>query len=78
MKNFTTLPKLLEEKGYTTFQGGKWWEFHYENAGFSDGMTKGWTKEDKKNGEEWFKKFMGGEGLKLGRATMEPVLRVHR
>ena len=50
MKNFTTLPRLLKERGYKTFQGGKWWEFHYENGGFSDGMTKGWTKEDKKNG----------------------------
>lgn len=73
MKHFETLPKMLTSKGYRSFQGGKWWEFHYENGGFSEGMTKGWTQEDKKNGSEWFKKFMGGEGLKLARATMEPV-----
>ena len=34
MKHFTTLPKILAEKGYTSFQGGKWWEFNYQNGGF--------------------------------------------
>lgn len=73
MKNFRTLPKILAEKGYQSFQGGKWWEFNFENGGFTHGMTTGWTPEDRKPGHNWFKKFMGGQGLKLGRATMEPV-----
>jgi len=73
MKEFTTLPKLLATKGYKSFQGGKWWEFHYENGGFTHGMTKGWTPEERKNGGKWFKQFMGGDGLKLARATMQPV-----
>ena len=72
MKYFLTLPKLLKQHNYTSFQSGKWWEFHYENGGFDHGMTTGWTTEDRKN-NGWFKKFMGGEGLKLARATMEPV-----
>lgn len=73
MQYFVTLPKLLKQKGYNSFQGGKWWEFHYENGGFTHGMTTGWTAEDRKKGGEWFKKFMGGDGLALARATMEPV-----
>lgn len=73
MKNFETLPKYLKKEGYVTFQGGKWWEFHYENGGFDEGMTTGWTEEERKDGSRWFKKFMGGDGLKLGRATIEPV-----
>lgn len=72
MKYFETLPRTLNELGYTSFQGGKWWEFNYQNGGFDEGMSTGWKEEDK--GEDgWFLKFMGGEGLELARATMEPV-----
>ena len=39
---------------------------------FTEGMTKGWTKEDEKD-QGWFLKFMGGEGTELARATMQPV-----
>lgn len=73
MQYFKTLPKVLEEAGYVSFQGGKWWEYHYSNGGFTHGMTRGWTPEDRKNGSKWFKQFMGGDGLALARATMEPV-----
>lgn len=73
MKNFRTLPKILAEKGYVSFQGGKWWEYNFENGGFTHGMTTGWTEEDRKKGGNWFKKFMGGDGLQLARATMEPA-----
>ena len=73
MKYFRTLPRILETKGYASFQGGKWWEFNYQNGGFSEGMTTGWTTEERKEGGSWFKKFMGGDGLQLARATMEPV-----
>lgn len=72
MKYFQTLPRILKQYGYTSFQGGKWWEFNYQNGGFDEGMTKGWKKGDKgKN--EWFLQFMGGDGRKLARATMQPV-----
>lgn len=73
MSQFETLPKLLADKGYKSFQGGKWWEFNYQNGGFTHGMTTGWTAEDRKNGGKWFKQFMGGSGLQLARATMQPV-----
>lgn len=72
MKYFNTLPRILSKQGYKSFQGGKWWEFNYHNGGFDEGMTKGWKKGDKgKN--EWFLQFMGGDGRKLARATMQPV-----
>ena len=73
MQYFKTLPVILSEKGYLSFQGGKWWEFNYQNGGFTHGMTEGWTPEDMKNGGEWFKQFMGGSGLNLARATMQPA-----
>jgi len=72
MKNFMTLPRILNEKGYASFQGGKWWEFNYQNGGFTEGMTKGWTEEDEGK-EDWFQKFMGGDGTELVRKTMQPV-----
>ncbi|HCI71261.1 MAG TPA: hypothetical protein DF712_17200 [Balneola sp.] len=72
MQYFKTLPKILSQKGYKSFQGGKWWEFNYQNGGFDEGMTTGWNKGDKEK-KDWFLKFMGGEGRKLARATMEPV-----
>lgn len=72
MRHFNTLPRLLSKKGYKSFQGGKWWEFNYQNGGFDAGMTKGWKKGDKKN-DDWFLQFMGGDGRQLARATMQPV-----
>ena len=72
MKNFETLPRILANKGYKSFQGGKWWEFNYQNGGFDEGMTNGWNKEDEGN-PEWFQQFMGGDGTELARATMQPV-----
>ncbi|MEO0897731.1 MAG: sulfatase-like hydrolase/transferase [Bacteroidota bacterium] len=63
-----TLPRMLAEKGYVSFQGGKWWEFTYENGGFTHGMTKGFTMEDQKSGN-WFEKHMGGDGMELSRVS---------
>lgn len=67
-----TLPRMLAEKGYASFQGGKWWEFNYQNGGFTHGMTKGWTEEEQKN-KDWFIKHMGGEGMDLARVTNQPA-----
>ena len=69
---FNTLPKLLAEKGYASFQGGKWWEFNYQNGGFTHGMTKGWTEEEQKTAD-WFLKHMGGDGMDLARVTNQPA-----
>ena len=69
---FVTLPKLLAEIGYVSFQGGKWWEYSYQNGGFTHGMTKGWTQEELKE-PGWFIKHMGGDGMDLARVTNQPV-----
>ena len=73
MSYFETLPKKLAKNNYRSFQGGKWWEYDYTIGGFDRGMTTGWTDASEKDGANWFKEFMGGDGLKLARATMEPV-----
>ena len=36
-----TLPGLLGEWGYKSFQSGKWWEGHFGRGGFTHGMTLG-------------------------------------
>lgn len=68
---FDTLPGLLAARGYRSFEGGKFWELHYENAGFTDGMSDGTlaTMEGKKP----LKLASGGKGLALGRETMQPL-----
>ena len=72
MKYFNTIPKALEKDGYTSFQSGKWWEYHFEYGGFTDGMTKGWVRENR-DGRNWFQQFMGGKGTDIGRVTNQPV-----
>lgn len=72
LREFETLPKLLKEQGYASWQGGKWWENSYKNGYFDEGMTKGWNM-DVFEDEEFFFENMGGEGMELGRTTMEPV-----
>ena len=69
---FNTLPKMLAEKDYVSFQGGKWWEFNYQNGGFTHGMTKGWTEAEQKQ-PGWFHKHMGGDGMDLARVTNQPA-----
>ncbi len=46
MRRFATLPTLLADKGYASFQAGKWWEGSYENGGFTEGMSAGWHEND--------------------------------
>jgi arylsulfatase A-like enzyme len=54
-----TLPRLLGKAGYASLQTGKFWEGHYSNAGFTDGMTT--------------KGRHGDDGLIIGRQTMRPI-----
>ena len=68
MKDVPTLARILSENGYATWQGGKWWEFNYQNGGFDHGMTTGWKPEDRGN-NEWFLLFMGGAGRDLARVN---------
>jgi uncharacterized sulfatase len=54
-----TLPKILGEAGYVSFQSGKWWQGNYERGGFTHGMTRGGRH--------------GDDGLDIGRKTMQPI-----
>jgi len=74
-----TLPSLLSRAGYASFQGGKLWEGSFADAGFSEGMTRGGSDTS----EQRYGRLSraGGEGIELGRSTMQPVedfLRDHR
>ncbi|MFZ4764860.1 MAG: sulfatase [Roseimicrobium sp.] len=59
MDKLATLPRLLGQRGYASFQTGKWWQGDFTRGGFTHGMTKG-TRH-------------GDEGLKIGRETMQPI-----
>ncbi len=59
-----TLPRLLAEAGYASFQAGKWWGGNYKHGGFTDGMSHG---DPEKGGRH------GDEGLAIGRDGMDPV-----
>lgn len=59
MDQLPTLPRLLGQKGYVSFQTGKWWQGDFTRGGFTHGMTKG-TRH-------------GDDGLKIGRETMQPM-----
>lgn len=59
IKQAPAVPRLLKDVGYRSFQTGKFWEGHYANAGFTNGMTT--------------KGRHGEEGLVIGRQTMKPI-----
>lgn len=59
-----TLPRRLAEKGYASFQAGKWWGGHYRNGGFTHGMTHGDPEQGGRHGDE---------GLTIGREGMDEV-----
>ncbi|MPZ19062.1 MAG: sulfatase-like hydrolase/transferase [Luteitalea sp.] len=61
---YPTVPKLLAERGYLSFQSGKWWEGSYQRGGFTHGMTRGFPKPGGRHGDD---------GLTIGREGMEPV-----
>ena len=60
-----TLPKLLAEQGYVSFQSGKWWEGNYRRGGFTEGMTRGFPAPGGRHGDD---------GLAIGREGLQPVL----
>jgi arylsulfatase A-like enzyme len=64
VKNAATLPKLLADQGYVSFQSGKWWEGNFSEGGFTAGMTHG---DSAKGGRH------GDEGLKIGRQGLQPI-----
>ena len=63
MRNAPALPRILGERlKYRSLQTGKWWEGHYSNGGFTQGMTL-----NRKGGRH------GDKGLRIGRETMKPI-----
>lgn len=77
-----TLPGLLaKERGYRSLQTGKFWEGHWRNGGFTEGMT---TFEPPPTSQTYggVRKLASGErvahgngdaGLQIGRETMKPI-----
>jgi uncharacterized sulfatase len=59
-----TLPRMLSERGYLSFQCGKWWEGSFQRGGFTQGMTRGYPENEGRHGDD---------GLKIGREGMQPV-----
>ena len=47
----TTLPDMLKEKGYLSFQTGKWWHGNHKKGGFDYGMTHGNPKKGGRHGD---------------------------
>ncbi|SDM31010.1 sulfatase-like hydrolase/transferase [Kriegella aquimaris] len=63
-KKLNTLPKMLKEKGYLSFQTGKWWIGNYANGGFDYGMTHGDPDRGGRHGDY---------GLEIGRKGMDTL-----
>ena len=59
-----TVPRLLGEQGYLSYQCGKWWEGSYQRGGFTHGMTRGYPEKGGRHGDD---------GLSIGRKGMKPV-----
>ncbi|WP_194766569.1 sulfatase-like hydrolase/transferase [Tamlana sp. I1] len=60
----TTLPDLLKEKDYLSFQTGKWWHGNHKIGGFDYGMTHGNPNEGGRHGDF---------GLQIGRKGLDTI-----
>lgn len=63
-KQLNTLPDLLKDKGYLSFQTGKWWIGNHKNGGFDDGMTHGNPNRGGRHGDY---------GLEIGRKGLDTL-----
>jgi uncharacterized sulfatase len=63
-KSLTTLPDVLKDKGYLSFQTGKWWIGNHKNGGFDKGMTHGDPSRGGRHGDY---------GLEIGRKGMDTL-----
>ncbi|MCB1232437.1 MAG: sulfatase-like hydrolase/transferase [Verrucomicrobiae bacterium] len=82
IRKLPTLPGILaKERGYRSLQTGKFWEGHWRNGGFTEGMT---TFEPPPPSQTYggVRKLANGErvahgngdaGLQIGRETMKPI-----
>ena len=60
----TTLPDMLKQKGYLSFQTGKWWHGNHKIGGFDYGMTHGNPKRGGRHGDF---------GLTIGRKGLDTI-----
>jgi uncharacterized sulfatase len=60
----TTLPEMLKEKGYLSFQTGKWWHGNHKIGGFDYGMTHGDPERGGRHGDF---------GLQIGRKGLDTI-----
>jgi arylsulfatase A-like enzyme len=72
IRYFATLPGLLAERGYASFEGGKYWEGSFQAGGFTDGMKRAGDSEALR---KWgpVQSRAGGDSLELARTTMQPL-----
>ena len=63
-RSLETLPELLHNKGYVSFQTGKWWERVPGDHGFDFALTLGDPSRGGRHGDE---------GLKIGREGMDTI-----
>jgi len=73
-----SLPRLLAADGYRSLQTGKYWEGHFSNAGFTEGMTlaepSGGVYGDKELASGAIVAHGNGDaGLAIGRETIQPI-----
>ncbi len=81
IREVDTLPRLLRDHaGYRSLQTGKFWEGHYSNAGFTEGMTVFQPVPGQEFGGnrrlasgEFVAHGNGDAGLQIGRRTMQPI-----
>ena len=59
-----TLPDMLKEKGYLSFQTGKWWHGNHKIGGFDYGMTHGDPTRGGRHGDY---------GLEIGRKGLDTI-----
>jgi arylsulfatase A-like enzyme len=58
---WTTLPGLLQKKGYLSYQTGKWWEKSHKHGGFTHGQVGDGARHGTK------------ESLSIGRTGIQPI-----
>ena len=79
IRTVPSLPRRLAVAGYRCLQTGKYWEGHWRNAGFTEGMTTAEPTPDAKYGNKTLANGdvvahgNGDHGLSIGRQTMQPI-----
>ena len=79
IRSVPTLPRVLAEHGYRSFQAGKHWEGDFRQGGFTHGMTRNRPSDPPAYGNLTLSDGSvvahgnGDTGLNIGRTTMQPI-----